>query len=145
MAHPVLDEPGTGSFRLRAQEPVGGGQKQQIVAVAVSLPGLEHGLAGRHDVAPVAVQENDPPKAVSDHVIDQVAQDVEVGPRCRRQCAREVEVMVRVAQPEQGRPDDPLAEPGAALRTTSPSNMLSVKTGRCLPCCSTAAMGKTTG
>ena len=46
VAHEILDKPGTGGFRLRAQEPVSGGQKQQIIAVAVSLPGLEHGLEG---------------------------------------------------------------------------------------------------
>jgi hypothetical protein len=33
----------------------------------------------------------------------------------------------------------------ATVRTTSSSNILSVKIGKCLPCCSTAAMGTTTG
>ena len=94
----------------------------------------------------MAVQQHDPAKPVRDEVVDQVAQQVEISPGRGRKRAGKVEMVMRVSQPEQGRPDDPVAQPlGDACARPRSSNMLSVKTGKCRPCCSTAAMGTTTG
>ena len=54
-------------------------------------------------------------------------------------------MMVQVSQPEQGAQTIRSPSRWATVRTTSSSNILSVKIGKCLPCCSTAAMGTTTG
>ena len=44
------------------------------------LADLEDDLLARHDVTAVAVDQDDPPKAVADEVLDQLDQQVEVCP-----------------------------------------------------------------
>ena len=110
VAHLVLHDRGIDLVGLAPQEPVGRRQEEQVVALAVALAGLEDRLLRRHDVAAVAVQEHDPAEAVTDQVVDQVAQQVEISPRRGRERAGEIEVMVRVAQPQERRPDHAVAE-----------------------------------
>ena len=59
----------------------------------------------------MAVQEHDPAKPVGDEIVDQIAQQVEVGPGRGRERAGKVEMMVRVSQLGQGGPDDPVPRP----------------------------------
>ena len=84
-------------------QPVGGEQEQQVGSLTVPLPGLEHGLLPRHDVAAVAVDERDPREAVSDEVVRQVLDEVEIDARRSRERAGEVAVVMRVAEPLQRR------------------------------------------
>ena len=101
---------GSTSVGLAPQEPVGRRQQEQVVALAVALAGLEDRLLRRHDIASVAVQEHDAAETVRDEVVDQVAEKVEVGSRRRRERAGEIEMMVRVAQPQERRPDHAVAQ-----------------------------------
>ncbi len=97
-------------MRLTTQEPVRGRQKQQIIASSVALSCLEDRLAPRHDVAPVTVEQHDPAEAVDDEVVDQVSQQVEIRPRRGRKSAGEIDMVVRIAQPQQRRPDRSVTE-----------------------------------
>ena len=45
-----------------------------------------------------------------DQVVDQVAQQVEIGPWRGRQRAREIEMVMRVSQPQERGPDDPVTK-----------------------------------
>ena len=145
VTHLILHERWIELFRLGPQQPVGCRQQQQVVSRSVALARLEDGLPGRDDVAAVAVQEHDPTETVGDEVVDQIAEKIEVSPRRGRERAGEVHVMVRVAQPEERRPDHAIAKCAGGQANDFPSSMLSVKTGICRPCCSRAAIGTTTG
>ena len=93
------------------QQPVG--RREQATGrsrCAIALAGLENRLLSRYDIAAVTVQEHDAAKSMRDQVVDQVSQKVEICSRRRRQGSGEIEVMVRVAQPQEGRPDDAIAQ-----------------------------------
>ncbi len=113
--HLLLRDRGIDLVGLTPQQPVGGRQQEQVVTLAIALAGLENSLLGRHDVASVAIQEHDAAKTVGDKVVDQVAENVEISSRRRRQGSGEVEMMVRVSQPQERRPDHAVAQrPGRA-------------------------------
>lgn len=106
VAHLPLVQRGLGFPRLGSEAPVRGEEQEEVLAVTVALPEFEHGLASGHVVSAVAVQEDDPLEAVVDEVPGEAGEEVEVGPRRRRQRSLEVEVMVRVAKPgERGEQD----------------------------------------
>ena len=69
----------------------------------MSLTNLEHRLLARCRVAAVSIQEDDPTEPVSDQVVGQIIQQVEIDSRAGRQRAGKVHVMVRVPQPHQRR------------------------------------------
>jgi hypothetical protein len=67
-------------------------------------------LLGRDDIAAVAVDEDDAPEAVGDHVLGQVDQQIHVHARRRRHGAGEIEMMVRVAEPHERREQDAILD-----------------------------------
>jgi hypothetical protein len=79
--------------------PVGQSGQEEVVAVAVLLAKLEGRLLRGDGVTPVAVEEHDPAEVVHEEALRQVAEEVEIEPRRRRDRAGHVEVMVRVTQP----------------------------------------------
>ena len=59
-------------------------------------------------------------EAVGNEVVDQIAEQIEVSARCGRERAGEIHVMVRVAQPEERRPDHAIAERAASQANDFP-------------------------
>ena len=54
---------------------------------------------------PWPFKQHDAAETVGDEVVDQVSQNVEIRPRRRREGPGEVDMMVRVSQPQERRPD----------------------------------------
>ena len=88
---------------LLSHAPVRGKQQHEIVALAIVLAGFEENLASRHDVAAMAVEEDDAAKPVHDPVVDEIAEYVEIVTRPRRERARKVKMVAGGAEPEQRR------------------------------------------
>ena len=78
------------------------------------LAQLEDRLPSRNVIAPVAIQKPEPAEAMLNEVLSQSVQRIEVHAWRRRNRAGEVEVMIRVPEPQQRRKED--------LRVQLPSN-----------------------
>jgi len=76
----------------------------------VALADLEDDLRDRHDVASVPVEQPQASKPVGDEVLAEPCEQAEVDPRWGGEGAREVEVVVDVPQPSQGREQDAVFE-----------------------------------
>ena len=93
------------------EAPVGGEEKQEVVALAMPLTQFENRLASGHVVAAVAVDEHDPAKTVVKEVLRESVEQIEIHARRGGKRAGKFEVVIRVAQPHQRRektPADPL-------------------------------------
>ena len=97
------------------------------------LADLEDRLLRGDDVAPVAVEQDEAAEAVHEEALEQVAEQVEIEPRRRRERAGQVEVMVRVAQPLQRRREDPSPAIGASLRAQDLAQQEAVGEDRQVP------------
>ena len=93
-----------------AHGPIRGEQQQQIVAVTMPLADFEHRLLAGHDVAAMPVDEHQPLEAVLNEVFQQAAQQIEIHAGRSRKRAGEIEVMVRVAQPQERREHDAVGQ-----------------------------------
>ena len=67
------------------------------------LAEFEDGLSSRHVVAAMAVEEDQTPETVLQEVLGQTLEQIEIGSGCGGERAREIEVMVRIAEPHQRR------------------------------------------
>lgn len=85
------------------QVPVGAEEQEKILPLPVPLPHLEDRLFARHVVPPVPVEQQQPTEAVTDEILQQPRQQINVKPRFRRERPRKIEMMMRVAEPLQRR------------------------------------------
>lgn len=67
----------------------------------IPLSRFKNRLPTGNVVATVTVEEHDPSKSVSDHVVDQSTKHVKIVPRSSRQRAWKIDVMVRITKPHQ--------------------------------------------
>src|SRR5687768_16364506 len=102
MSHFSLDQLRYAVGRSRAQIPVSREEQQQVGARTVALANFKYRLAPGDIIPTVSVDKYQPTKAMLNEVLNQPAQHIEVSARWSGEGSREVEVMIGVAQPEQG-------------------------------------------
>lgn len=81
--------------------PVGGEEEEQVLAHAIRLTGFKDGLPTGDIVAPVTIEEDDAPETVSDCVVHQSFEHVNVSAWIGGQRSCEVEMVIGVAEPLQ--------------------------------------------
>lgn len=66
----------------------------------MTLAQFEDRLTARDIVAAVAVEKDHPLETVPQHILRKAHQQVQIRTRRRRQCSGKIEVMIRIAEPE---------------------------------------------
>jgi hypothetical protein len=85
--------------RARSEAPIRGEEEQDIVALPVPLAQFEDRLLARHIISAMAIDENDSPKSMLEEILRQPVKRIEIHPRRRRERARKIEMMIRIAEP----------------------------------------------
>lgn len=102
MAHFGLGERRVEFAGFRTEQPISCEEQEEILFVAIFLAEFESGLSSGNVIAAMAIEKDNAAETVVEEILREIGEEVEVGARRGRERAGKIEVVMGIAQPEQG-------------------------------------------